>query len=224
MPGIRITPRQLGALARYHELIQTCRRLGNIARARTRVLRGEWSACGMEPASRASTFGRHVFHGVVLTPRSEEAADRGLEADAAFLCCYAGVLMDATMPVPGVVLSNDQMPELQVGLSVWLDPEARDARGAAVLAIFEQLREAGFGVVRDDDPAGESPAPGAPELIVAVRRLSLASLLDEDRPGAAAGRFFANALKPLEALEDEQIETLLLATGHGDVYERELPR
>lgn len=226
MSAIRITRRQVSALARYHELLSTCRRLGNIARARSRMLREEWSACGLEPARRSGLLGRHVFHGVVLTPRAAGAVDRGLRPAESALVAYAGVLLASTESTPDFELRNPEMPELQVGL--WLEASAGDFdRHRERIDILErELDRAGYTLLMHQTEIYPSDPDNTDTRWIAysmVRRLSLSSLLDEEDPAAAAGRFYASALKPLETLEDEQIEALLQLTGHGDVGERELP-
>jgi hypothetical protein len=226
MSAIRITRRQLGALARYHELLTTCRRLGNIARARSRVLREEWSACGLEPARRSRLLSPHVFHGVVLTPRAIEAVDRGLPPTDSALVAHAGVLLASTES-PDFELRNPQMPELQVGL--WLEAAAGaiERHRGLIETLERDLGAAGYTILAhhaEVDPADPDDHDTRWMAYAMVRRLSLASLLDEDDPAAAASRFYTSALKPLAALEDEQIGMLLQLTGHDDVCERELPR
>jgi hypothetical protein len=220
MPRLDITRTTLRALGHYHALLDCCDRIGKIARARARVLRGQWSAFGMEPARRSPLLGRHVFHGLILTPRAENAVNHGLRPEQADLLLHAGVLLAPTLALDGVGIRNPQMPELQVGLWMALAVTDASAHADALSALLDALREAAYDV---DDQVVADPDAVDLRVIVAVRRLSLASLQDEDSPGAAAGRFFASALKPLEMLEDATIETLLIATGHGDVYERQLP-
>lgn len=226
MARLEITRRIVRALAGYHQLLEACRRIGNIARARSRVLREEWSACGLEPAQRGPECGRRVFQGVLLTPRAAHSVSRGLRPSGSGFCLHAGVLLESADEAPEWSLRNPGMPELQVGL--WLDAAggADDEQLELIESIRQRLESLGYSTLQRTteiypvDSEAQTLLPG----YSMVRRLSLASLLDEDDPGAAAGRFFASALKPLEQLEDEQIESLLLATGHGDVYERELPR
>lgn len=223
MPGLEITRRTVRALAGYHALLHRCERLGNIARARSRVLREEWSACGMERARRGADIGRHVFHGVLLTPRAADSVDRGVLPAQSGLVLHAGVLLEESLPVPGALLMNAEMPELQVGLMLGAFPELWPAHAEVVEALFGALESAGFDLFRET-----SLRPGMADAepfrwFAATRRLSLASLLDEEQPGLAAGRFFARALRPLEQFEDEQVESLLRVAGHGEVYEREVP-
>ncbi|MCU0754013.1 MAG: hypothetical protein MUE46_02685 [Xanthomonadales bacterium] len=224
MARLDINRRTVRALSDYHALLRRCRRLGNVARARTRVLREEWSACGLEPACRDPELGRHVFHGVLLTPRAAESVDRGMMPAESALVLHAGVLLEESLPLPGALLRNPDVPELQVGLTICVFPERWSAHGAAVEQLCAQLEASGFEVLREQATLDSAPEAGLLRWFAPARRLSLASLLDEADPAAAAGRFFGSALKPLEQLADEQVEALLLATGHGEVYERELPR
>lgn len=222
MARLEINRRVVRALGRYHELLEVCRRLGNIARARSRVLREEWSACGIEAARRGTNCGRQVFQGVLLTPRAADAVSRGLPpGDSAFLV-HAGVLLDSRREL-GFALRNPQMPEMQVGLRLDAAPGAAEAQCELIETLRQRLESLGYVALRQ--PTVDSGVKGPmPPGFAMVRSLSLSSLLDEADPAAAAGRFYASALKPLEQLEDEQVESLLLASGHGEVYERELPR
>lgn len=226
MARLEITRRTARALADYHALLRTCRRLGNIARARSRVLREEWSACGLEPAQRYRPLGRHLFHGVMLTPRAPDAVDRGLRPADSALIVHAGVVLGGTESPPDFGLRNPLMPELQVGLWLEVGADAVDTRSDLLESLEQRLGAAGYTALIQQIEVHPVEPDQDPSLWTAhalVRRLSLASLLDEDDPGAAAGRFFASALKPLEALEDEQIAALLQLAGHGEVCERELP-
>lgn len=226
MPTIRMTRQHVGALGRYHELLALARRLGNIARARARLLREAWSACGLEPARRGA-LGRHAFHGVLLTPRAEDAVDRGLRPLDSALVMHAGLVLAASSGPPELQLRQIDLPELQVGLWMEVGAASLAAQPGLLDALEQQLAGAGYALrVREtelytDDATAEETRWTA---YAWTRRLSLASLLDEDQPAAAAGRFFAGALRALEALPDEQVEALLHLCGHGDVAERELPR
>lgn len=226
MARLEITRRSVRALADYHALLRTCRRLGNIARARSRVLREEWSACGLEPAQRHRPLGRHIFHGVMLTPRATEAVDRGLRPADSALIVHAGVVLAGTESPPDFDLRNPVMPELQVGLWLEASADAIEAQHDLLEGIERHLAAAGYTILMRQTevyPVEPDQDESLWTACAMVRRLSLASLLDEDDPAAAAGRFYASALKPLEALEDEQIAALLQLTGHGEVCERELP-
>lgn len=228
MARLEITRRIVRAQSAYHELLEVSRRLGNIARARSRVLREEWSACGLEPALRDRTCDRRLFHGVLLTPRAAHFISRGSRPSRSAFVMHAGLLLESTDAAPEFSLRNPEMPELQVGLWLEAAPGVADGPWERVELLTRRLESTGYSTLqRLTETVPPNPTSAGATLLPSyslIRRLSLASLLDEEDPAAAAGRFFASALKPLEQLEDEEIEALLIATGHGEVCERELPR